>query len=125
MGGRHGGTKNDYFKSLNPNSTVPVINDEGFILYESNVIIKYLSNKNNFLKLNDNKKNALSNQWMDSASFTLAVPCAIVTLNTMVLPEDKRDVNKVSNAKEQILYLLKILDEHLTKNKFIIGKILV
>ena len=59
---------------------------------------------------------------MDWASFTLAVPCAIVTLNTMVLPEDKRDVNKVSNAKEQILYLLKILDEHLTKNKFIIGK---
>ena len=121
-GGKHGGTKDDYFKSLNPNSTVPVINDEGFILYESNAIIKYLSNKNDFLKLNDNKKNALSNQWMDWASFTLAAPCAIVTLNTMVLPEDKRDVNKVSNAKEQILHLLKILDDHLTKNKFINGK---
>ena len=119
-GGKHGGTKDDYFKSLNPNSTVPVINDEGFILYESNAIIKYLSNKNDFLKLNDNKKNALSNQWMDWASFTLAAPCAIVTLNTMVLPEDKRDVNKVSIAKEQILYLLRILDDHLTKNKFII-----
>ena len=120
-GGKHGGTKDDHFKSLNPNSTVPVINDDGFILYESNAIIRYLSNKNNFLKLDDSKNIALCYQWMDWASFTLAAPCAIVTLNTLLLPEDKRDMDKVSKSKEQILSLLEILDDHLLKNQFVIG----
>jgi len=121
-GGKHGGTKDDHFKSLNPNSTVPVINDDGFILYESNAIIRYLSNKNNFLKLDGSKNIALCYQWMDWASFTLAAPCAIVTLNTMVLPAEKRDPDKVSKSKEQVLSLLKILNDHLLENEFIVGK---
>ena len=58
---------------------------------------------------------------MDWASFTLAAPCAIVTLNTMVLPEDKRDSDKVSKSKLQVLSLLKILDNHLLNNDFIVG----
>ncbi len=120
-GGKHGGTKDDFFKSLNPNSTVPVIDDNGFVLYESNAIIRYLSNKNKFLQLDNYEDVALCYQWMDWASFTLAAPCAIVTLNTMVLPEDKRDSDKVSKSKLQVLSLLKILDNHLLNNDFIVG----
>ena len=41
----------------------------------------------------------------------------------MVLPEEKRDSNKVSNSKEQILSLLQILDDHLINKKFIVGDI--
>ena len=41
--------KKKLIKALNPNSTVPLIDDDGFFLYESNAIIKYLSNKYNYL----------------------------------------------------------------------------
>ena len=39
----------------------------------------------------------------------------------MVLPEDKRDSDKVSKSKLQVLSLLKILDNHLLNNDFIVG----
>ena len=121
-GGKYGGTKEESYKALNPNSTVPLIDDDGFSLYESNAIIKYLSNKYNYLTLENIKMVALRDQWMDWAGFTLAAPCAIITLNLILLPHDKRDPNKVLKAKDQVLTLLKILDNQLIKNKFILGE---
>ena len=52
LGGVHGGTKTDMFIKMNPNSRVPVINDDDYILYESNAILRYLSIKYQFLKSN-------------------------------------------------------------------------
>ena len=37
-------TTHDYIR-LNPNSTVPVLEDDGFVLWESNVIVRYLCAK--------------------------------------------------------------------------------
>lgn len=121
-GGKYGGTKDEFYKALNPNSTVPLIDDDGFFLYESNAIIKYLSNKYNYLKLENDKMIAIRDQWMDWAGFTLAAPCAIITLNLILLPPDKRDPSKVLKAKEQVITLLKILDHQLIDNKYILGE---
>ncbi len=121
-GGKYGRTKEEAYKALNPNSTVPLIEDEGFFLYESNAIIKYLSNKYNYLKLEDHKMIAKRDQWMDWAGFTLAAPCAIITLNLILLPPEKRDASKVSKAKEQVLSLLKILNNQLGKNQYLLGQ---
>ena len=33
------------YKAMNPNGLVPVINDAGFILWESHVIVRYLARK--------------------------------------------------------------------------------
>ena len=121
-GGKYGRTKEEAYKSLNPNSTVPLIEDEGFFLYESNAIIKYLSNKYNYLKLEDHKMIAKRDQWMDWAGFTLAAPCAIITLNLILLPPEKRDASKVSKAKEQVLSLLKILNNQLGDNQYLLGQ---
>ena len=121
-GGKYGGTKEESYKALNPNSTVPLIEDEGFFLYESNAIIKYLSNKYNYLKLEDHKMIAKRDQWMDWAGFTLAAPCAIITLNLILLPPEKRDASKVSKAKEQVLSLLKILNNQLGDNQYLLGQ---
>ena len=121
-GGKYGGTKEESYKALNPNSTVPLIDDGGFFLYESNAIIKYLSNKYNYLPLENPKMIAVRDQWMDWAGFTLAAPCAIITLNLILLPPDKRDPSKVLRAKEQVLILLKILDNQLINNKYILGE---
>ena len=59
IGGKYGGHTSNEFKQINPNSTIPVLKDNDFIIYESNSIIKYISENYNILKSN-NKKNIIS-----------------------------------------------------------------
>ncbi len=44
-GGLFGVVKTPEYMQLNPNSLVPVIEDEGYVLWESNVIVRYLCAK--------------------------------------------------------------------------------
>ena len=55
------------FVALNPNALVPVIDDEGFVVWESNTIIRYLSNRANAVHLYpaEAKARARVDQWMD------------------------------------------------------------
>lgn len=55
------------FVALNPNALVPVIDDEGFVLWESNTIIRYLANRANAVHLYpaEAKARARVDQWMD------------------------------------------------------------
>ncbi|WP_339490021.1 glutathione S-transferase family protein [Pseudomonas sp. RL_5y_Pfl2_70] len=55
------------FIALNPNAMVPVINDEGFVLWESNTIIRYLANRDNALHLypSSPRHRARIDQWID------------------------------------------------------------
>ncbi|KAJ8951397.1 hypothetical protein NQ317_012232 [Molorchus minor] len=53
------------FLKINPLHTIPAINDDGFILYDSHAIIKYLANqygKDDSLCPKDPKKEAIVNQ---------------------------------------------------------------
>ena len=45
IGGEFGGNKSPDYLALNPNGLVPTIVDDGFILWESNVIVRYLAAK--------------------------------------------------------------------------------
>ena len=58
---------------LNPNGLVPAIDDNGFVLWESNVIVRYLSRRyggETGLYPADFQKNAESDKWMDWATTT-------------------------------------------------------
>lgn len=57
------------FISLNPNALIPVIDDDGFVLWESNSIIRYLANRygagNDHLYPHSPLARARVDQWMD------------------------------------------------------------
>ena len=59
-----------FYKKMNPNSRVPTIDDDGFVLWESNAIVRYLAAKHGAgsLSPNDPKQRANSDRWMDWAS---------------------------------------------------------
>ena len=44
-GGAFGKVNEDWYLEMNPNGRVPVIRDDGFVLWESNAIVRYLAAK--------------------------------------------------------------------------------
>ena len=122
FGGKYGGNESNEFKSMNPNGRVPVLQDNDFILYESNSIIKYLSRKYKIFDIDNIEQQALINQWIDWSSHTLAAPCSVLTAHKYSLPIDLRDKEKVIESKKQILPLLKILNDQLLINDYVVGK---
>ena len=121
VGGKYGGHDTTDFKKLNPNSTIPVLKDNDFIIYESNSIIKYISDKFDVLKSDHIKEVALNNQWIDWASLVFGLPCAIYTAHNIMLPIEKRDSSIANEAKQKILNIFELLNQHLEKNNFIIS----
>jgi len=92
-GGTYGVIDTPEFRALNPNGLVPVLEDDGLVLWESNVIVRYLAAKYGVGKLwiDDAAKRASAEKWMDWASTTLTGPFVDIIWHTVRLPEEKRD----------------------------------
>ena len=121
IGGKYGGHTSPEFKQINPNSTIPVIKDNDFIIYESNSIIKYISDKYNILKSNNQKDIALNNQWIDWASLVFGLQCATYTAHNMLLPVEQRNPTIASETKKKIIKSFEILDNQFNKYNFILN----
>src|ERR1700716_2731459 len=66
VGGAFGKNKEPAYLAMNPNGLVPTLEeDDGFLLWESNTIVRYLAAKHGQLEPADLKKRALASQWMD------------------------------------------------------------
>ena len=66
-GGAHGVTNTPDYLALNPNALVPTIDDDGFVLWESNAIVRYLVAKHGqgTLYPDDLQRGAEADRWMD------------------------------------------------------------
>ena len=66
-GMKFGVVNEDFYAEMNPNRKVPTLEDDGLVLWESNVIVRYLSAKFGLGTLcpEDPGQRALSDQWMD------------------------------------------------------------
>lgn len=112
----------DYL-AMNPNGLVPTLIDDGFVLWESNSIIEYLTSKNGpgTLYPDDLQIRALASQWMDWTN-TIAIPARRGLHRTMnVPPPEERDQKVIAVAKETFTKTMQMLDDRLAKSEFLAG----
>ena len=111
------------YRAMNPNGLVPTIADDGFVLWESNVIVRYLTNKHAFGTLfpEDLRERFDAERWMDWQQTSLNPPIGTVFFNLIRLSSDKRDMGAVTRNIPLAEGCLAILDEHLAACDYVNG----
>ena len=72
---REGENKSEWYVQLHPAAKIPVMDDDGFVLFESNAICKYLlTQKNSPLYPQELKSRAIVDQWVDLVLCTSGLP---------------------------------------------------
>ena len=123
-GGTFGKLDTTQYASLNPNRLVPVIEDKGFVLWESNAIVRHLSQKygRGGLSPGDEETYARADQWMDWSLTTIYRDLiAICFLGLIRTPAQDRNPAEIKQAAERIGRNLAILDRQLGSRQFVVG----
>ena len=95
------GTKTQKFLELNPGGTIPLLEDDGFVLAESNAIVTYLANKYQWTDLypSDPKRRALVDWYLHYHHQSIR-PMVGVDLVKAVRPDIVQpDIIREKNAK--------------------------
>lgn len=105
---------------------VPVVDDDGFILRESNTIVRYLAAKHgrNDLYPADLKQRALVEQWMDWAATDIyaAIRPVFIGLQVKIAPF-VNDPAAIEAGKKDWARQMGLLDAHFAKNgPYVTGK---
>lgn len=111
------------FKAMNPNGLVPMINDDGFVLWESHAIVRYLARKHGLGTLcpSDPKVAADADRWMEWYSTTLWNHMRPIFWNLIRTPEEKRNMADVEDNRKKLAGYLAMADTHLANNKCLTG----
>ena len=122
-GGAHGVTDTAGYLAMNPNGRVPTVEDDGFVLWESNAIVRYLSAKHGLGTLcpDDPQHYAEADRWMDWQAATVGAfmrPLTITMFRTQ--PADRVQAIAESQMAEAGRYWA-MLDARLTDSAYVVG----
>src|SRR3954465_2869703 len=121
-GMQFGVTKTPEYLKMNPNSLVPTIEDDGFVLSEPPPIVRYLAAKHGLGKLcpSDLKARADVERWMDWA-FTFQSAMRAGFWNLIRTAPEKRVLKAAGEGRAQSAKLLEVLERNLQGKLYVGG----
>ena len=125
IGGAFGKNKEPAYLAMNPNGLVPTLEEEdGFLLWESNSIVRYLAGKHDkagALEPKDAKARAVASQWMDWQLSVVGPAITPAFWGLIRTPPEKRDMAAIKNSQERTAAAMQIADARLAKTQFLAG----
>jgi glutathione S-transferase len=126
IGGPFGKNKEPAYLAMNPNGLVPTLEEEdGFLLWESNSVVRYLAakyDKDAVLEPKDLRERALASKWMDW-QLSVAGPAIFAAFWGLIrTPPDKRDMKAIEESQKKTTAAMQILDAQLGKTRFVAGE---
>jgi glutathione S-transferase len=111
------------YLALNPNGLIPTIDEDGFILWESNVIVRYLCAKHSLGKLcpSDLRQRADVERWMDWQQTVIAPPMGIAFRSLLRKPAEALPQDQIKAAVQRAGDGWRILNTRLADRPFVGG----
>ena len=122
-GGAFGLVGEASYLAMNPNGKVPTIDDDGYVLWESNAIVRYLAAKygDGTLWPSGSAERGLADRWMDWAASSFAGPFGSVFLPLVRMAPDKRDPVAIAAAAAECGKLLRLVEQALAVQPYLGG----
>ena len=114
-----GKSRTPEFLKINPNGRTPVLDDNGFVLAESNAILSYLARGTKFLP-EDRKKWALVFQWMFFEQYSHEPYIATSRFLLQHQPDSPERVAALALRRAGGRAALRVMEGHLAKNDFFV-----
>jgi glutathione S-transferase len=118
-----GEQRSEEFTAMNPMQKVPLIDDDGFVLWESNAILAYLGEREGRLWPRDGRGRADALRWMFFEARHLADPVGAQWFYESVAPRVgvPMDAQAVARGRKEIERPMSALDKQLASHEWIIG----
>ena len=111
------------YLAINPNGRVPTIEEDGFILWESNSCVRYIAARFGAGSLwpTDPRVRADAERWLDWQLTTLSEPSDTIFIGLVVKQPEQRDMAAIAAATKRLNELWAIVDKVLATRKFVAG----
>lgn len=123
-GGAYGVVQTPEYLALNPNAMVPTLNDEGFVLWESNVIVRYLCAKHWTRQFYPEQlpERFDAERWMDWQQTTLNRASGGAFVQLVRVAPEQRQPELIAQSVRATEPLFALLDAHLATRSFMTGE---
>jgi glutathione S-transferase len=122
-----GATRTPEFLAINPNGRIPVVDDDGVLVWESMACVLYLAERFNapgvpLLAAQDHAEQAEILRW----SFWVVTECEkdalAFLMHRILMPADRRKPQLADDAERHLLVPLRVLDQHLQTRPYLAGE---
>jgi len=126
-GGQFGGLDTPEFRAMNPHGRVPVIDDNGTIVWESHAILRYLAARysNGRFWSEDPGERSQADRWMDWSQTALQPDFLLgVFWGFYRTPESQRNLPAIHDKVARCARHFQLLDKMLADREFLSGNVL-